>query len=222
MPTVNEEITNNLDDAHRWGGGSGGTGSTELMSNSVLWAGYWTGGNDPVTSSPSTIRRDTGLRFRAVAVPAGTVPTAATLTVKTLNATTPTGVLIYGNDVDNGNAAWVATNSHANAPICATKTTANVAFPTGTGIKAIDVTAIVAEILARPGWASGNDMRLMFTWNLGNTNAGIQIEDLNMPGTDHAKLDITYAAGRLDPSRLDTSRLDRSRLDTARLDDSGD
>ena len=65
---------------------------------------------------------------------------------------------IYGDYVDDA-AAW----SSSSRPTQVTKTTASTAFGTAftsTGAKTFDVTGIIAEIIARAGWVSGNALRL--------------------------------------------------------------
>lgn len=132
-----------------------------------------------------------GVRFQTIALPAGATISTATLTLNLTTVTSTPLTRFYGDDVDSA-AAFATTSLPANI----TKTTAFTNFnPTTTGSKAIDVTSIIAEIAARPGWASGNNMRLVAFNNGATGSKAWKAEALEAAGTAQATLDITYTTG---------------------------
>ncbi len=133
---------------------------------------------------------DAGFRFPDVSVPAGVSSIdAATLTV---DITTDYGATadIYADDVDDA-AAW----GSSSRPTQITKTTAKTSWnPSGTGLTAINVATIVAEVVARGGWAENNAIRFAMLQTSGGF-AYLYIEGYEFAGTDEAQLDVTYTAG---------------------------
>ena len=97
---------------------------------------------------------------------------------------------IYGDDVDDA-PAW----SGLSNPSTMTKTTAKVDFdPVGTGSKVATITTIVAEIVARPGWVQGQEMRFgLFNTQASGTNY-ISVDAINDAAGAETLLDITYTA----------------------------
>lgn len=131
-----------------------------------------------------------GWRFTSVAVPAGATIDLANLKVNvTGKGTAYGGANLYGDDVDNP-AAW----SSSARPSGRTKTSASAVWtrPTTTGIKTTDVTSIVAEIIARPGWNSGQDIALFGITYESGTTRNTYAEDFNAAGTNEAQLEIDY------------------------------
>jgi len=136
-----------------------------------------------------------GMRWQAT-VPAGSTINSATLQVLVYDDTTPYDDVdchIYGEAVDNS-----AEFPEASPAIWdRTKTTANVDWAQndlGTGWKSQVVTAIVAEIVARPGWASGNYLCIMLLGDndVQQTNS-LRFRTFEQAGNvSGAKLDIDY------------------------------
>jgi len=115
---------------------------------------------------------DSGFRFLNVTVLAGSTIDSATLTIRsraTQTAATDTHFTVAGDDVDDA-AAWSATSR----PDQITQTTATVAWNPAAWVNdtayGITITSIIAEIVARAGWASGNDLRLAVLDN-GSSNS---------------------------------------------------
>ena len=100
------------------------------------------------------------------------------------------GAKAYGDDVDDA-AVWSA----GNKPSGVTKTTANTALAFGTNDTFVsqDVTGIVQEIVNRAGWVSGNDMRFALL-NTGAVQGYMRFDDYSRAGTNHAILEVTFAA----------------------------
>lgn len=152
-------------------------------------------------SAPET----TGLRFQTLAIPNGATVSAATLTVRVVYVDATPTTRIYGNDVDDA-AAW----SGGNLPGNITKTTAFTTWnPTSTGLKMLDVQSVVAEIIGRGGWASGNDLALgIFFEGTASGFEEVGIEAFEAAGTDEAQLDITYTEAPSGTTATITSLLD--------------
>ncbi len=132
------------------------------------------------------------LRFLSVGVPVGTTITAATITLNVVGITGTPDTTIYGVDADNASAFA----DPGNLPSNATPTTASYdADPAGTGTFVLTVTDIVAEIVARAGWASGNNIAFIIRDNFGSGSNNWSAEDYHDAGTAEAVLDVTYTAG---------------------------
>lgn len=101
-----------------------------------------------------------GLRYTGVDIPQGATIISATLVLKSFALGGGTGTNwgnIYGDNVDDA-AAW----SNSSRPDQIAKTTASIPLNYSTVDDAIlnqDVSAIVQEIVNRPGWTSGNAIR---------------------------------------------------------------
>lgn len=176
--SVTENIAANVDDGHGINVEPGfwfsQVGTTTL---------YWKGGHASFSYHP-------GLRYRSVAIPSGATIDSGTITLNVLAIAGSPSLKLYGDDVDDA-ALW----SGSNRPDQITKTTANVAVApsaTGTGYT-INVKDVVAEIVARVGWASGADQRFGI---LNQVTAGTHLvaaEDYADAGSNEAQLDVTYS-----------------------------
>lgn len=145
--------------------------------------------SDPLASGWSDAefsgRGNVGLRFPAIAA-SGSV-TAAKIVVNVTSVTGNPDVNVYADDVDDA-PAWAA----ASLPSGITQTAATVqVVPAGTGLLEIIVTGIVNEILARGGWASGQDMRVALFDNTGAGENYFVIESLDDAGSNPAKMVVT-------------------------------
>jgi hypothetical protein len=105
-----------------------------------------------------------GFRFLNVTVPAGSTINSATITIHARSVSgTVTNVhaTFRGYDVDDA-AQWL--NSTGPMPFQADKTTASADFDPTAWVDGTDysytITSIVAEIVARAGWASGSDLSI--------------------------------------------------------------
>lgn len=179
MPTVNYGIASTADDVSetRSAAGGGALGYfdgfcyTGLDGGQQIWV---------------------ALRFLAVAVPAGATITSATLTLKRDDGFGFTGSAWGGI---RGYAADTVGAVTSNRPYAAAKTSASVTV-TNSATVAYNVTAIVAEIIARAGWVSGNN--LAFATDPVGSNGYMPWIDRASSSTNCAQLSITYSTG---PSR---------------------
>jgi hypothetical protein len=104
-----------------------------------------------------------GFRFQSVAIPAG-----ATIDSAVLQLYMPTAaedlvyVDIYGEDVDDSAAFTTGSNNISGRTLTTAKVdwdTANAGAPAW--IDSPDISAIIQEIVDRPGWASGQDLAII-------------------------------------------------------------
>lgn len=176
MPTVNYGIASTADDVSETRNASDGAalGYFDSFSYTGLDGGQqiWV-----------------GLRFLAVAVPIGSTITSATLTLKRDDGFGITGSA-WGSIA--GYAADTVGALTSNRPYAAAKTSATVTV-TNSATVAYDVTAIIAEIIGRGGWASGND--LAFATIPTGANGYFAWIDRASSSTNCAQLSITYSAG---------------------------
>lgn len=128
-------------------------------------------------------------RFQSVAVPAGATIDLANLKIDAVSGTSGGGSgKLYGYDVDDA-AALSSTVKPSTMAKTAAFTT--IAASAATGIRTYDVTTAVAEIVARGGWTSGNDITL-FAIATSSGYARTRFEDYSNAGTDEAQLEIDY------------------------------
>lgn len=177
-PDITEDIVANADDGHQID-----TGFYALFV-SAIYCGS--------TGGAAADKRHPGFRFQSVALDQGVTIDLANLKVNvTGKITNYGGATIYGDDVDDS-AAW----TNGTRPSTRTKTTASATLtrPASTGIKTVNVTSIVQEIVNRGGWTTGNDISL-FGLSYETTYRITKIEDFNSAGTDEAQLEIDFTAG---------------------------
>lgn len=143
---------------------------------------------------------DAGFRFQNVTVPKGSTIGSAHLelyrnwdnSIGTLSGT------VYAEDVDD---AVTFTGGVPGELYNKTKTTANAAFDIdcsvgyGTAISS-DLKAVIQEIVDRDGWASGQDIMLIW-WFTGTPDGTYcEVKDYSTAnGTHNARLTITYTEG---------------------------
>lgn len=135
-------------------------------------------------------------RFTSVDVPQGATINSAILTVNCTSREGSGTAILAGEDTDDA-PTW--SSYSANSSLHMTATTANTSYPipATTGIKTIDVTSIIQEIVNRAGWTNNNDIRLGFSDVSGVASGynGANFEAYEAAGTDEAQLDIDYTAG---------------------------
>lgn len=211
MVTVNEGITTGTDDGY---GAITGGGSPSINLTGTLLLG----GSRTARGSLQT--RDQGIRFQTIAVPnasglSGGVVDSATLTVNIENTAGNPETIVYADDVDGEDTAgdcptWSTSSPDRPVRGDPTPTTAQVGFdPAGNGSADIDIASVVNEIVARAGWASGNNMRFLVEDDL--DSGGTDTFDIS--ASEHATnaepaLEIVYtaaAAGGIPPRGVNAS-----------------
>ncbi len=174
-PTINAEISYNIDDAATTIDTIFDTSSANLVAGTHAYGDNWV-----------------GFRFRNIIIPNAAVITTATLGVYVNNDNGSAHLDVYGDDQDDADT-WSSGEVKGHAT-----TTAVTAFDNpGTGSKSIDVTAQVQEIVDRAGWVSGNAMRFSIRYAGGGGTNYIGLDAREKSGSNHATLSIEYedAAG---------------------------
>lgn len=178
-PTVNENIAANGDDAGSFWNNNGNTFSAFTAGATAMTVGR-----------VSTLRAYAGLRFQTIPIANTATIDTATLTVRTTTVGGTPDLDIYGNDTDDA-AVWA---NPGNRIKNITKTTAftNKATWNANADNAITVTSVVAEIIARAGWASNNDLAFgLFNAAVAGTHV-IIIAGLEHATLTEARLAIDY------------------------------
>lgn len=182
---TSENIAANADDGYEIAGYTGwysnpphGYGPANTLSAWI--AGYW---------YFETYFMHGGIRFRTLGVPQGATITNAQLKLQVAALGGAPQTRIYADDVDDA-ALW----ANGNLPSGIAKTAAWAAWSaTATGTDTIGVTAIVQEIISRPGWASG-DIRFAALNQLTGpaTDAWARVWDYAKAQANAAVLEVTY------------------------------
>jgi hypothetical protein len=149
-----------------------------------------------------------GMRWLNVTVPNGATISSATVTLIPRNAVTGTITNVHGTffGVDEDNVAQFSEGGIEAISGGFTPTSASSNFdPTIWTVddpdeQVYDVTAIVAEIVARGGWASGNALAIVLLDDSSGTDNSVRMWDFtdgNTPSASDAgnKLTITYTVG---------------------------
>lgn len=152
-----------------------------------------------------------GLRFEDVAVPPGAVITSAYVQFASARYTDrPTDLLIVGEAVDDASSfARLAGNLSARATTQASATWEpgvwNGVGEIGGAQRTADLSAVVGEIVARPGWESGNALALLIT-GTGRRAAESFDGPLGLPPTLHVELTEPSAENRVPVVRAGDDR----------------
>ena len=176
-PTVNEVVTTTTDD------GGSYNNSGPYLSGATIYVGNY------VSAASLT----GGWRFQTVNVPQGSTIDSATFSIEVISTFDGTPTLrLYGVDSDD-TATWSGGNKITSATI----TTASTAITTWstTGVKNVDVTSVVQEIVDRVGWAANNDMSLVIYddgTSAGGNDFTVGLADLNHATAQEGRLSITY------------------------------
>lgn len=104
---------------------------------------------------------------------------------------------IYADDVDNSAALGSGSGLPSNrTPTTATTSKSLTAGEWGTaGWRTVDVTAIIAEVVARAGWSAGNYITLVMRGTAAQAGGDyVGFEDYSGAGSNHSELVIDYTA----------------------------
>lgn len=132
-----------------------------------------------------------------LAIDQGAIIDSATFTATATTGVTGTGTITL-------KAQKVADASlpanPGNLPSAMTLTTASVTIPLGVGVKTLDVTAIIQELVNQGAWASGNDINLIAldeTYTTGHTS-NLAFADYPTAGFGSLEIDVaSMPAGTL-------------------------
>ena len=132
-----------------------------------------------------------GVRFNNVTIPQGATINTATMDLYfTSGSFDDPDVTIYGEDVDDA-ATFTTAASSISSRAATTATASWDAASVGTGVKTSpDFASVVQEIVNRAGWASGNDMVIIFKGDDASTLMRVRAYEAG--GGDYATIDIDY------------------------------
>lgn len=139
---------------------------------------------------------NSGYRFQTINIPQGSTINSATLRINVPSVLVGGGapqLTVYGDFQDDA-PGWSGTSR----PSQMVKTTASTPYTDSTtGLKNVDVTAIVQEIISRAGWVANNDMRIaIFHTGAGTGYRKINVHDASTYGSPvPAQLLIDYTVG---------------------------
>ncbi|MCL5409422.1 MAG: hypothetical protein M1607_01005 [Patescibacteria group bacterium] len=187
--TLNLQVGYAEDDAYQADGGTAYVADLDDGSSAI--------GTGNTASTP---HRAYGARFRGVTIPQGATITSASLKVRQ-RATEWMNVLgtWYGQAADNASAFSAGENmtsrAYTSASVAISQNISRTAgtwygYPT-TG----DWSAIVQEIVDRPGWQSGNSMVFIADGNGATSYASTQVSTHGNGSAYGATLDVTYESG---------------------------
>lgn len=208
-PTVNENIAAGGDDAS-----SGWAEGTAFYNFDAAFQ-FLLMGN---TGTAGNYSYQAGFRFQTVPVPASATINSATLTLRATTVTGSPNIIFHGNDVDDA-PAWANPGNRIHN---ITKTTASkvVSSWVADSDNAIDVAAIVSEIVARGGWASNNDLAIA---GFRNGGAGgdnfVRVVALEHATLTEARLTIDYTeVGAADADALSSGTATVTAIGSAIVD----
>lgn len=183
-----EQVGASTDDCTRFTRGAGDL--LNLTSVSVA-AGF--------LDAAGTTIQDSGLRWTSLPVPQLATINSASISIFAVGGAFPALTKIIGEDADD--AATFSTLANYDGR---SRTTARVDWdipnsgawhtPSAQFRQSPDITAIIQEIIDRPGWSSGNDLVLF--WDDDGSLASDFVSGRSYDGTpaEAAKLNITYTA----------------------------
>jgi len=192
MATVTVQVEANADDGYRVDSGAGFT-----FDNSAAFVSI-----GAVNPGPGSTDTTCYFRFLSVGIPAGSTILTAKLQYKLNRAYSDSSRTcdIHAEDADSAGAIAndsALTTSQGAATTAKTTWTIATSSDTTNFLDSADFAAVIAEVVARGGWASGQNITIHL---LNPTDANMS-EDIEMrikshdsAGADAAKLVVTYTA----------------------------
>lgn len=177
--TLNLQVSANADDASEDGSGTGFSSS---------WPTNYIYEHTVVSST-----KNSGMRFQSVTVPAGATIDSADWQGYTKSGTNDPYFQLHAEDVDDSDD--FLTTGDVNDRVRTTAFTLVDETNLAIGWHTEDVTTAVAEVIARPGWASGNALTLLSTSPLTQSLRWWDVEAHNGNSGNAPKLDIDYTEG---------------------------
>jgi len=192
MATVTVQVEADADDGYRSGDGFG----SFTYSNNAAYVSI-----GALNSGSGSEDTTCYFRFLSVGIPAGSIILTAKLQYKLHENYTVSSKTcdIHAEDADSAGAiANDSAMTTSQSAATSAKTTWTLATSTSSAfLDSADFTAVIAEVVARGGWASGNNMTIHL---LNPTDAGMsedrqmKIKSHDSAGADAAKLVVTYSA----------------------------
>ena len=190
MASLTVQVEANADDGYRVGDGFG----SFTFDNSAAYVSI--GALNPGGGSSDT---DCYFRFLSVAIPKGSTILTAKLQYK-LHENYSVSSKTCDIHAEDADSAGAIANDSAMTTSQAAKTSAKTTWTLATSsssdfLDSADFAAVIAEVIARSGWASGNNITIHL---LNPTDAGMsedremKIKSHDSAGADAAKLVVTY------------------------------
>lgn len=147
------QITNGVDDVNEFN-------STLFASSSPMWLG-----NGGTTSTSYT-----GLRFNNVVIPQGATITAAHIEVRSSQSQWIILALQFAAEAANTSAVFSTSSRPSQRSLTAARVnhSSNVSWANGAWYILNDISAVIQEVINRPGWQSGNALSLIVKGTGGN------------------------------------------------------
>lgn len=147
------KINNGVDDVNE-------VNSTLFANSSPMWLGN---GGTAATSY-------TGLRFNNVVIPQGATVVNAHIEVRSSQSQWINLALQFAAEATNNSAAFSASSRPSQRSLTAARVThsSNVSWASGTWYSMNDISAVLQEVINRPGWQSGNALSLIVKGTGGN------------------------------------------------------
>jgi hypothetical protein len=200
MATFSQQISNGVNDAEEHGGEGG----------------YWHGGETENASSDLELcwevdnSQHVGVRFTNVTIPQGsTINSSYVRFIIDVAKSDAVSINIYGEDIDDAPSFSNETTPGTGTFNISsrTPTTASVTWNIASGaspnvndtLDTADISTIIQEIVNRPGWASGNDLVVIFSHISGTSWREVESYD-GEPG-DAPRINIDYTAPSAGTSR---------------------
>jgi probable HAF family extracellular repeat protein len=171
--TIDVQVSNANDDGDEDSGGTPHLNNQKLELGQILWH---------------------GTRFQNVTIPGGTCITRAYVqfSAQASNSET-THLTIFGEDADNAAAFTTASNNLSSRTRTSASVTWNnvVSWTANNDFQSLDISAIIQEIVDRPGWASGNSMVILFRSD--DLNGKRIADSYDFDPNDAPKLHVEYS-----------------------------
>ena len=192
MATATIQVEANADDGYRVDSGGG-----FAFDNSAAFVSI-----GAVNPGPGSTDTTCYFRFLSVDIPAGSTITAAKIQYKLNRAYSDASKTcdIHAEDVDSSGAIAndsAMTTSQGAATSAKTTWTLATSSDTTNFLDSADFAAVIAEVVARSGWSTGNNITIHL---LNPTDAGMmedremRIKSHDSAGADAVKLVVTYTA----------------------------
>jgi hypothetical protein len=167
---------------------------TQRLDDTTVDNGVNKNGNYPLITETSPVR-NSGIRFQNIAIPQGSTINAAYIELKIHTGTADDiDINIYGEAADNA-ANFIDTNTLVNNR---SKTSAFVTWTqlnAGIGYKqSPDISALIQEIVQRPGWSSGNNLSILM---FGRSDSKMEAFSCDYAIDTYGYPDCTAQAARL-------------------------
>ena len=186
--TINRQVSASTDDVNQ-------NGNT-LSNTTTLWVG----------TSSSTASSYTGLRFTNMTIPQGATITSAYLQFYARNNVSTTASFEMAAEATNNSGTFSGNSVRPSTrPLTAARVpqTFNTAWAGGSWYNTNSISALVQEVVNRPGWASGNSLSIILR-GTGNANTLRSVGNFNFNATTAPRLVVTYTTGASGASAMTT------------------